>query len=109
MMAKQPEQILEEQLVEQLQRLNYGLGYIKAEKELIQQMHSQSTVKKIKEMFTESKNSITFAPTVPVLLPVRSACGSFFLNKIQNNTPSMPLFEAHLEGFFVYSKFIYYA
>jgi hypothetical protein len=25
--------------------------------------------------------SITFAPTVPVLLPVRSACGSFFYKK----------------------------
>ena len=31
-MAKQPEQILEEQLVEQLQKLNYSLVYIKDEK-----------------------------------------------------------------------------
>jgi type I restriction enzyme, R subunit len=33
-MAKQPEQILEEQLVEQLQKLNYGLANIKDDKEL---------------------------------------------------------------------------
>ncbi len=59
-------------------------------------------------MFTESKNSNTFASTVPVLLPVRSACGSFFLNKTLNNTPSMPLCDAHLEGFFFYNKFYYH-
>lgn len=34
---------------------------------------------------------VTFAATVPVLLPVRSACGSFFLNKVHKNTPSMAL------------------
>lgn len=34
-MSKQPEQILEEQLVEQLQKLNYSLVHIKDEKELI--------------------------------------------------------------------------
>lgn len=49
-------------------------------------------------------NCVTFAATVPVLLPVRSACGSFFLSKTHNNTPSMPLCDAHLEGFFVYAK-----
>ena len=40
-MAKQPEQILEEQLVEQLQKLNYGLVLIKDEKELIANLKSQ--------------------------------------------------------------------
>jgi type I restriction enzyme R subunit len=40
-MAKQPEQILEEQLVEQLQKLNYGLILIKDEKELIANLKSQ--------------------------------------------------------------------
>jgi type I restriction enzyme R subunit len=40
-MAKQPEQILEEQLVEQLQKLNYGLVLIRDEKELIANLKSQ--------------------------------------------------------------------
>lgn len=40
-MAKQPEQILEEQLVEQLQKLNYSLVHIKDEKELITNLKSQ--------------------------------------------------------------------
>ena len=52
-------------------------------------------------MFTELKNSITFASTVPVQHTIRTACGSFFLKKYNNNTPSMPLRDAHLEGFFV--------
>lgn len=40
-MAKQPEQILEEQLVAQLQKLGYGLVYIKDEKELIANLKTQ--------------------------------------------------------------------
>ncbi len=40
-MPKQPEQILEEQLVEQLQKLNYGLVHIRDEKELIANLKSQ--------------------------------------------------------------------
>lgn len=40
-MAKQPEQILEEQLVEQLQKLKYSLVQIKDEKELIANLQSQ--------------------------------------------------------------------
>lgn len=40
-MAKQPEQILEEQLVEQLQKLNYSLVPIKDEKELIANLKRQ--------------------------------------------------------------------
>ncbi|MBV2195357.1 MAG: type I restriction endonuclease subunit R, partial [Flavobacterium sp.] len=40
-MSKQPEQILEEQLVEQLQKLNYSLVIIRDEKELIANLKSQ--------------------------------------------------------------------
>ena len=40
-MAKQPEQILEEQLVAQLQKLGYGLVVIKEEKELIANLKTQ--------------------------------------------------------------------
>ncbi len=40
-MSKQPEQILEEQLVGQLQKLNYSLVQIKDEKELIANLKSQ--------------------------------------------------------------------
>jgi len=40
-MAKQPEQILEEQLVEQLQRLGYGLVQLKDEKDLIANLKLQ--------------------------------------------------------------------
>lgn len=40
-MSKQPEQILEEQLVEQLQKLNYSLVLIRDEKELLANLKSQ--------------------------------------------------------------------
>ncbi len=40
-MPKQPEQILEEQLVAQLQKLGYGLIVIKNEKDLISNLKSQ--------------------------------------------------------------------
>lgn len=40
-MAKQPEQILEEQLVSKLQKLGYGLVYIKDEKELLANLKTQ--------------------------------------------------------------------
>ncbi|MCK9414091.1 MAG: type I restriction endonuclease subunit R [Prolixibacteraceae bacterium] len=49
-MAIQPEQILEEQLVEQLKKLNYGLVLLKDEKELIANLKSQ----------LEKHNSIRF-------------------------------------------------
>jgi type I restriction enzyme R subunit len=52
-MAKQPEQILEEQLVEQLKKLNYSLVHIKDEKELIANLKSQ----------LEKHNNITFSNT----------------------------------------------
>lgn len=51
-MAKQPEQILEEQLVAQLQKLGYGLVYIKDEKELIANLKTQ----------LEKHNNIQFSP-----------------------------------------------
>ncbi len=50
-MSKQPEQILEEQLVEQLQKLNYGLVLIKDEKELIANLKNQ----------LEKHNNISFS------------------------------------------------
>jgi len=52
-------------------------------------------------MYTEFKKDIMFAPTVPVLLPVRLAHGSFFKDSTftNNNTPPMPLQDAHLGGF----------
>jgi type I restriction enzyme, R subunit len=52
-MAKQPEQILEEQLVEQLQKLNYSLVHIREEKELIINLKSQ----------LEKHNNTTFSNT----------------------------------------------
>lgn len=51
-MSKQPEQILEEQLVAQLQKLGYGLVYIKDEKELLANLKKQ----------LEKHNNIQFSP-----------------------------------------------
>ena len=53
------------------------------------------------KMIIQFKKNYTFAPTVPVMLLVRSAHGSFFLDNNFNNdnTPPMPLYEAHLGGF----------
>lgn len=50
-MPKQPEQILEDQLVAQLQKLGYGLVLIKDEKELIANLKQQ----------LEKHNKIQFA------------------------------------------------
>lgn len=52
-MSKQPEQILEEQLVEHLQKLKYSLVHIKDEKELIANLKSQ----------LEKHNNIKFSNT----------------------------------------------
>jgi type I restriction enzyme R subunit len=52
-MSKQPEQILEEQLVEQLQKLNYSLVIVRDEKELIANLKSQ----------LEKHNNIKFSDT----------------------------------------------
>lgn len=50
----------------------------------------------------ELGKKVTFAPTVPVLLPVRSANGSFLKDSssLNDNTPPTPLFDAHPGGFF---------
>ena len=58
-MAKQPEQILEEQLVEQLQKLNYSLVHIKDEKELIANLKSQ--LEKHNQSALESTGNKTFS------------------------------------------------
>ena len=50
-MAKQPEQILEEQLIEQLQKLNYSYVEIKEEKDLLSNLKKQ----------LEKHNNITFS------------------------------------------------
>ena len=50
-MAKQPEQILEEQLVEQLQKLGYSNVVIKDEKDLLSNLKKQ----------LEKHNNITFS------------------------------------------------
>ncbi len=52
-MSKQLEQILEEQLIEQLQKLNYSLVQIKDEKELLANLKSQ----------LETHNKISFTKT----------------------------------------------
>ena len=57
-----------------------------------------STIKNLTlKKFTEFKKGITFSPTVPVLLPIRTAHGSFFKDSTftNNNTPPMPLYDAH--------------
>ncbi len=48
------------------------------------------------------KKYYTFEATVPELLTVRSVFGSFSKKSTftQDNTPSMPLSDAHLGGFF---------
>lgn len=52
-------------------------------------------------MITKSKKVNKFVLIVPVLLPFRIAHGSFFFdsNFTNNNTPPMPLYDAHLGGF----------
>ena len=96
-MAKQPEQILEEQLVAQLQKLGYGLVCFRLYKLLIFRLFGNLILK----IFTESKKGVTLVSTVPALHTVRSASGSFFFysNSTNNNTPPMPLYDAHLGGF----------
>ena len=73
-MAKQPEQILEEQLVTQLQWLGYVFVLFILFKSIKINNIKKNTLKK----FIEFKKGVTFASTVPLLLPVRSAQGSFF-------------------------------
>lgn len=62
-MAKQPEQILEEQLVAQLQRLGYGLVQLKDEKDLIgnlkQQLEKHNNIQFSKEEFEKVLNILS--------------------------------------------------
>ncbi len=62
-MAKQPEQILEEQLVEQLQRLGYGLVQLKDEKDLIgnlkQQLEKHNNIQFSKAEFEKVLNILS--------------------------------------------------
>jgi hypothetical protein len=55
------------------------------------------------------KNPCTFVSTVLATLPTRTASQgesfAFIKLRFQNNTPSTPLNNAHLEGFFFYSPF----
>lgn len=67
-MSKQPEQILEEQLDEQLQKLNYDLVLIRDEKELIANLKKQ----------LEKHNNISFStPEFEKVLNIHSK-GSVF-------------------------------
>lgn len=62
-MSKQPEQILEEQLVAQLQRLGYGLVQLKDEKDLIgnlkQQLEKHNNIQFSKEEFEKVLNILS--------------------------------------------------
>jgi len=62
-MAKQPEQILEEQLVAQLQRLGYGLVQLKDEKDLIgnlkQQLEKHNNIQFSKAEFKKVLNILS--------------------------------------------------
>jgi len=71
-MAKHPEQLVEEQLVAKSKGSRFGVfNHFKSLK--------INSVKNLTlKMFTEFKKGITFASTVPLLLPVRTAQGSFF-------------------------------
>ena len=59
--------------------------------------------KNIASDFVICTNCSTFTSTVSVLHTIRTASGSFFKKVFatKDNTPSMPLPEAHLEGFFI--------
>lgn len=98
-MSRQPEQILEEQLVSQCKSLAFGSLVFRMIKSLKNNIIKNLTLK----MFTEFKKGVTFVSTVPLLLPIRTAHGSFFFDSIftNNNTPPMPLHDAHLGGFLV--------
>jgi len=58
--------------------------------------------KKSIKSIAQLRNCVTFAATVPVLLPACSAYGSVSSKVLEtnNNTPPMPLSDAHLGGLF---------
>lgn len=53
------------------------------------------------------KELATFTLTVPVLLPVRSACGSFFVHSAHNKCTSHVYLRSTLEAFFLFSLLCY--
>ncbi len=57
---------------------------------------------KTTKSIAQLNNCIIFASTVPVLHTIRTACGSFSSKVLEtkNNTPPMPLNDAHLGGLF---------
>jgi hypothetical protein len=66
-------------------------------------MELQNYIKSIyfEKTVTFFKNMYIFAITVLLLLPIRTAQGSFSKDSFftQDNTPPMPLNDAHLGGF----------
>lgn len=91
-MNKQPEQVLEEQLVEQLQTLNYCHGLVKNGLRLL--IISKANILLIHKVVTVFKKQFAgrymtnvmnlafllsiFVPTVSVLFAIRFTCGSLF-------------------------------
>jgi hypothetical protein len=58
-------------------------------------------------MMTKIKKSFTFVATVPLLLPIRTAQGSFFLWLfLAFNTPFLPIFDGTLKRFFLLKPLI---
>lgn len=96
-MSKQPEQILEEQLVAHCKAWFVHLADIKTFKLLKSNRIEKLSLK----MYTVFKKGFTFVQTVSALHTVRSANDWFFFesNFTNNNTPPMPLYDAHLGGF----------
>jgi hypothetical protein len=96
-MAKQPEQILEEQLIAQLQKL----GYIEVALSLIKYLKISDFKNLTSNIYTYFKKGITFVQTFLDLYTVRSKIRSSSFESIftNNNTPPMPIHDAHLGGF----------
>ncbi len=96
-MAKQPEQFLEEELVNQPQKMGSSKVTLSLFKHLKFSCFKNLTL----NMYTDFKKGITFVQSVLDLYTVRpelrsSSFESIFTN---NNTPPMPLHDAHLGGF----------
>ncbi len=68
-------------------------------------MRETEIIRKVQNILHWNKICI-FATTVRITLPIRIASqgASFAQNVIitQDNTPSLPLYDAHLGGFFIY-------
>lgn len=79
-MAKQHEQILEEQFIAQLQALCYKM----LESKYCNILNIIFITSRFVNKFANSKKQCTFVLTVPALHTVRSASGSFFLYSYGN-------------------------